>query len=139
MRSPGNFTLWAGNVKLPELPKISVFFFFKNLYICAMSSQNPAQSSTKLLFFRKTLFPLAFLANLLFNAKLGCFFHQKSSLSGKSRTNPHSVGQIPGVVTFPHDFSHPCPAQPWNPLSPPCTANKGKQKIKSIIIITNST
>lgn len=26
VRSPGNFTLWAGNVKLPELPKISVFF-----------------------------------------------------------------------------------------------------------------
>lgn len=100
-------------------PRFQFFFFFKNLYICAMSSQNPAQSSTKLLFFRRTLFPLAFLANLLFNAKLGCFFHQKSSFSGKSRTNPHSVGQIPGVVTFPHDFSNPCPAQPWNPLFPP--------------------
>lgn len=74
----------SNSLNCPRFP----YFFLKTTAACAMSWQNPAQASTKLLLFSRTSFPSAFPAKLSFLMPNWGFFCQKISffweVQGKS-------------------------------------------------------
>lgn len=124
-RSLGNFPLWVGKAKLPELPRFSDFFQYSGSLRNGLA-KNQLNLSMKLLPFSRSLFASTSVHKTFFSNPQFFFFFlmEKSTFSGKSWVSPHSLGQVLDPVTFSHGFSYPffpaCPTQPSKLLSPHC-------------------
>lgn len=115
--SPGHFLLWAGKVKLPELPKTSIFFSRLWLPVQWADETQPTLPQN-CCFLEELCFHQHFLQNS-FLMPNQFFFNRSPPFLGSPGQIPILWAKFLAWWPFPVTFSHSCPTQPWKPLPPP--------------------